>query len=191
VGKKPRGLWRPPITLRVMVDTRENPLNVDPSYNFTPLVTRASEECQRCEKYQRTLAIKGVIPYQDGLPFYKESSTRKKKSRGILRCHCGSAAELVEICPEEIEDIFSEPFSWRFYPEWRPGVPDYSDYIQFCVDTWLEPCVRELERRVKEAQMSPEVDEYSISRDNYALHSVMKKGEESAQQRVRKLKIGG
>lgn len=181
VGKKPRGLWRPPITLKIWVEgDLSNPLNIDPYYVFKSL-QYCGAHCNRCSKFINA----------PPLPFFFYTTSSARETRPMYKCCCNwtgridnSSIKLV-VSPPSIQNVFSS-WSWTFYPEWRPGIPDYSDYVQFCIEKWLKPCVEEFERRTKEAMESVETEEYTITSDDLVRKEVEK---ELAQKPTRKLKV--
>jgi len=146
LGKKPRGLWRPPIIIKFWYEGDDtNSLNIDPEFLLEIVETN--------------------------LKFYRQSNHRNTNF-SILRMNIN----------------FYKYNESVVYPEWRPGIPDYSDYLEF-LKTICEHVRNEYVRRVEEAWKSEEIlDEFTISSETLAYQKAQ---EELVKKPSRKISIRG
>ncbi|MDD3982788.1 MAG: hypothetical protein PHU54_02415 [Candidatus Omnitrophica bacterium] len=167
VGKKRRGLWRPEITLHFCLSekTKVNDYNILPTYVFPTLVWKEGNSdihpvdkcfngqniCERWKNQMRSaLKFYGSENVRDG----SEADSCNGKRYRYYRLHSGDVN-------------FFHTFDLKVYPEWRPGKPDYTDYVEFLAENICLPYVNEYERRIREALTSEETSEVKISSDSY------------------------
>lgn len=166
IGKKRRGLWRPPMTIRIFATSKGNELNIDPSYKF-PIWFYSEAHYQRCREcssgcvtHERAKTAGMNLIIHEKIKFFDSENGRNNKYYRI----CG---DIVYLRLPDIEDIF-EGYSVTLYPEWRPGKPDYSDYVEWLAENVLNPCIAEFERRWAEAMESEETEAVEFTSDHYS-----------------------
>ncbi len=122
------------------------------------------------------------LPKTD-LKFYTSSSNRDGEV--IKGCNCDSTSKIYEelTCIELPEHIF------EFYPEWRPGVPDYTDYVEFLRDTYCLPVQEEYHARVAHAMTSAKTQVQVFTSD--VMGAVQPGRKEGKNSPSRRLKIAG
>ncbi|MEM4134329.1 MAG: hypothetical protein QXV73_03955 [Candidatus Micrarchaeia archaeon] len=165
VGKKPKGLWRPKLTIQIFSVT-ENKLNIDPSYRFQVFKYEdvSYAECKDCRKVGRDQCpgrekTEYLIPVK--FKFYATSNVRYIDY--FPKCHnCYRYFQL-----PRIYNIFENNYVVEMFLEWRPGKPDYDDYVSWLIENVLNPCIAEFERRWAEAETSEETEAVEYSSDNY------------------------
>jgi hypothetical protein len=80
-------------------------------------------------------------------------------------------------------------FTFEFYPEWRPGYPDYSDYVEFLRDTYCMPAAEEYGRRLSMALASVHTATQVFASD--AGHPAKAEGGSAKTSPTRRLKVAG
>lgn len=165
IGKKPRGLWRPKIEIKIFA-LMENNLNINPTYKF-PVFRYEDVDyvgCENCKKWGRDdcpprQKTEYLIPAQ--FKFYATSNARCQDY--YPKDHnCYRYFQL-----PRISNIFENSYLVEMFLEWRPGKPNYDDYIEWLAENVLNPCIAEFERRWAEAETSEETEAIEISSDNY------------------------
>lgn len=169
VGKKRRGLWRPEISIHFCLSekTKVNAYNICPTYVFPTIVWKKGNSsfhpedscsygeghaiCERWLKQVRS-SLTFYSSENANSPEYSESCNGKRYQ--YIRLHSG-------------EVNFFHNMKMEVYPEWRPGKPDYTDYVEFLAENLCIPFVNEYERRIREALISEETSEIKISSDSY------------------------
>lgn len=181
IGKKPRGLWRPPLTIRIFT-SKENELNIDPSYMFPPWFYMEAhyQRCRVCSlscNTRKRVKI-GMYLIPENFKFFSSGNGRDSK----YSSSCGS---IPFFQLPNIEDIFGKDYSVTLYPEWRPGVPDYSDYVEWLAENVLNPCIEEFERRWQEAETSEETEAVEFSSENYIFQKATEQQKTTLTRKVR------
>lgn len=185
IGKKRRGLWRPPMTIRIFTTLKENELNIDPSYMFPPWFYSEAhyQRCRECSSgcvtHERAKTA-GMHLIPENFKFFDSENGRNNKY--YRKCGGISYFQL-----PDVEDIFEDYYSIVLYPEWRPGVPDYSDYVEWLAKNVLNPCIEEFERRWAEAGTSEETVPVEFSSDNYLFQKATETQQKSTLSRKVKL----
>lgn len=160
LGKKPRGLWRPPLTLKWWFEWEkdENPLNIDTDISkfikkeILPLLKEEAEwvderdwecfvccykdECEGCK-----IAVDCLFPFSVG------SSTSEGKY-GQPPC------EFCQFMRGELREA-------TIYLEVREG-GDYSDVTSFFIEKLFLPIQKDVDRRIKEAYTFNPIEGYSL-----------------------------
>ena len=184
VGKKPRGLWRPPLTVKIWNTASENRLNINPRYNpwlhffSSEFIQNEDEEdaftkCSWCSVCKRVAErMWKVAPVK----WFAHPQHRHGKAGW-----------------EECRLMFNKNWSFfnkreaKIYLEWRPGVPDYSDAIDWFRKNVCEPVVEEYHRRLLEAyQSEPIEEEITVSSESVKIE---KAKEELKKKPTRKLRV--
>ena len=168
IGKKPRGLWRPPIEIRIWNTETENRLNIVPclSREFWASLWEEDPEndiftcrkCGRCEEQFRNILKKLNCPTL----FYSHSSHR---SANLGNCKFSKLIRELKLFKEH-------GISTVLYPEWRPGKPDYTDVYEWLRDNICLPVVQEYERRIQEAIESEPTEEIIYTSDDYQVQRI-------------------
>ena len=144
LGKKPRGLWRPPIRLHFWYEGDDtNSLNIDPEFLLIVETDYPDASCGNCDN-----AIQQI---NTSLKFYRQPNHHRTE----------------RFVPLRMDINFHKNESYIIYPEWRPGRPSYSDYLEF-LKTICEHVRNEYVRRVEEAWESEEIDGFTISSETLA-----------------------
>ncbi len=158
VGKKRRGKWRPPITIQIWNEGDcSNPLNIDRKFTILFPLMRSecvNKGCTRCTKGELINKFK-LKPF----PLFLG---REEKEDEPLN-HCGYKTPSYFLT--EID--FFETWAKKVYPEWRPGIPDYTDYVKALMEFICRPAIEEYERRMAEAMDSAETEEYIVTSDQF------------------------
>ena len=168
IGKKPRGLWRPPIEIRIWNTETENRLNIVPclSREFWASLWKEDSRkdffrcgsCDKCREQYKELLKKLKCP----VLFFDKSSHRSEK---LWNCKFSSFLSNI--------DFFKEHgISTILYPEWRPGKPDYTDVYEWLRSNICIPIVQEYERRIQEAIESEPTEEIVYTSDDYQVQKV-------------------
>lgn len=187
IGEKPRGMWRPKITMHIWDDEPENPLNILTIFNCTKVYTggcsrRTCGSCTSCPlRNGQNVVPEGFT--RTNLKFFTSASGMNPEV--IKGCDCNNTSRIYEL----VENIDLRDFTFELYPEWRPGYPDYSDYVEFLRDTYCMPAMEEYNRRLNEALASPSMNAQTISSDSGSFSSITEGG--TKVQPTRRLKVAG
>jgi len=149
LGKKPRGLWRPPIIIKFWYEGDDtNSLNINPEFLLIVETNYPDNDPLNTSVLNPHA---NFYIFNSHLKFYRQSNHRNTNF-SILRMNIN----------------FYKYNESVVYPEWRPGIPDYSDYLEF-LKTICEHVRNEYVRRVEEAWESEEIlDEFTISSETLA-----------------------
>lgn len=184
IGRKPRGRWRPPITIEFWTEG-SNELNIDPSFDVRVASRTLKREVLEgacihgCKKLNE---IGKYIP--SDFVFFKSENSRDMSPADFTCCTKFSYFELLKT-----KDIFEKIHISKFYAEWRPGTPpDYTDHIDFLIKIIQEYIVNEFNRRVQEAFESPEYDGFVITDTNVFVN--IANTEKNVRHACRKIKVG-
>lgn len=173
--------------MRIWDDEPENPLNISTRYDCAKVYAGG---CSHLTRGSCTLCPlgNGLHTVPDGfirteLKFYTSPS---HQDRAVIKgCNCHTTSKLYDL----VGTIDLKDFSFEFYPEWRPGYPDYNDYVGFLRDVYCAPAMEEYNRRRSEALGSPHTGVQVFSSD--AAGPSETKGDGAKPSPTRKLKVAG
>ncbi len=187
VGEKPRGMCRPKIALHKWDDEPDNQLNIMTRYDCAKVYAGG---CSKLTRGSCTLCPLGnaqnVVPdgfIRTDLKFYSSASHQDREL--IKGCNCNTTSKIYEMVPF----IDFRDFTFEFYPEWRPGYPDYSDYVEFLRDTYCMPAAEEYGRRLSMALASVHTATQVFASD--AGHPAKAEGGSAKTSPTRRLKVAG
>ena len=169
IGEKPRGMWRPGISLHLWDDEPENPLNIATRFDCakvytggcarpfgTGCATITNGTCTLCPLGNGGRAVPQGFTKTD-LKFYRSPS--HQDGEALRGCDCPGTSKIYEAAGT----VNLLDFTFEFYPEWRPGYPDYGDYVEFLHTTYCIPAMEEYDRRRIAAMASHATEEQVFS----------------------------
>lgn len=173
IGKKPRGMWRPEIIIR-FTNNENNLYNIRDRWTAPYFRTSAWGTVKLCCNVRQEILDAPIAPFL----FFTESSAHSNK---MYTHDCSSAGFSIG----GWELAFFKGATMTYYPEWRPGIPDYIDYYEFLRDNFCLPAIAEYNRRIEEAMESIETEEIVYSSEMYQTQKLEK---EVRQRPIRKLR---
>lgn len=188
VGKKPRGFWRPPLTIKFWHEGIEgdnlNALNIDPNLSVLEFLCQVwgmddsglenflyCHSCSECRKEKVFQFLKCPVV------FWNASDPHTAQTNA---CNLRKLIDRFNFFCEQTTTIF---------PDWRPGRPDYSDVIDWVRRKVCEPITEEYNKRILEAyQSEPIEEETTISSETVKMEAIQKEVQEKKRP-SRKLKM--
>lgn len=162
VSDKPRGLWRPKLKVRLWNTKIDNGLAILTQMRSEDWSRRwgievpelgCSIACKTCKSnitnILRRLECPGPLIVSDKKKHYDECK--------------------LEICGfiNLLKLSFFHQNSYEFRLEWRPGKPDYSDYVDWFETFILVPALETYQARLSEAYQSLPLDQIERLREGY------------------------
>ena len=170
IHPKPQGFWRPKISVSIYTDTEDNPLNISTSF-MPPIIQDLFEKSDAFRRCAGCSECNSVVPSNITLKMFKYESSHNNEPY---------------ICPLRNLVYLPGNYAIEFYADWRPGVPDYTDYYEWLRDSWCLPIVTEYNRRIQVAMESVATPDVIYTSEDYE-HNINLK--EKAKRPTRKLSV--